>query len=59
MEEAWQSVGIIKNKRGKPHVLQQKIEIHTGETSVQGGSEEYTKPTTDHRMVPLSELTGR
>lgn len=57
METAWRSVGIIKNKQGRPHVLQQKIETHTDSGGVKGDGEEYTKPTSNHRMVPLGNLT--
>ncbi|NLV08909.1 hypothetical protein ACAH01_01680 [Halomicrobium sp. HM KBTZ05] len=53
--EAWQSVDIIKNKQGEPHVLQQKVEVYTaGVTEESAG---YTKPTVEHRLVPLTELT--
>ncbi|QGA84181.1 hypothetical protein [Halomicrobium sp. LC1Hm] len=54
-DEAWQSVDIIKNKQGEPHVLQQKVEVYTaGVTEESAG---YTKPTVEHRLVPLTELT--
>jgi len=53
--EAWQSVDIIKNKQGEPHALQQKVEVFTaGVTEESAG---YTKPTVEHRLVPLAELT--
>ena len=54
-DEAWQSIDIIKNKQGKPHVLQQKVEVYTsGMTEESAG---YTKPTLEHRLVPLDQLT--
>mgnify|MGYP000105977562 FL=1 len=54
-DEAWRSVDIIKNKQGEPHVLQQKVEVLTaGVTEESAG---YTKPTVEHRLVPLAELT--
>ena len=54
-DEAWQSVDIIKNKQDEPHVLQQKVEVYTaGVTEESAG---YTKPTVEHRLVPLTELT--
>lgn len=54
-DEAWQSVDIIKNKQGEPHVLQQKVKVYTGEMTEE--SPGYTKPTVQHRLVPLAELT--
>ncbi|WP_424016678.1 hypothetical protein ACOZ4N_12340 [Halorientalis pallida] len=53
-EDAWQSIDIIKNKEGEPHVLQQKVEVYGGE---HGESTGYTKPTVQHRLVPLTQLT--
>lgn len=53
--EAWQSVDIIKNKQGEPHVLQQKVEVFTAGVSEESAG--YTKPTVEHRLVPLTELT--
>lgn len=53
--EAWQSVDIIKNKQGEPHVLQQKVEVYGGE---RGESAGYAKPTVQHRLVALTELTS-
>jgi hypothetical protein len=53
--EAWQSVDIIKNKQGEPHVLQQKVEVYTSGVSEESAG--YTKPTVEHRLVPLTELT--
>jgi hypothetical protein len=54
-DEAWQSVDIIKNKQGEPHVLQQKVEVFTAGVSEESAG--YTKPTVEHRLVPLAELT--
>jgi len=54
-DEAWQSIDIIKNKQGKPHVLQQKVKVYTsGMTEESAG---YTKPLLEHRLVPLDQLT--
>lgn len=54
-DEAWESIDIIKNKQGEPHVLQQKVKVFTaGVTEESAG---YTKPTVEHRLVPLAELT--
>lgn len=54
-DEAWQSVDIIRNTEGVPHVLQQKVEVYTsGHTEESAG---YTKPTIEHRLVPLADLT--
>jgi hypothetical protein len=54
-EEAWRSVDVIKNKRGEPHVLQQKVTVYTaGMTNESSG---YTKPMTEHRLVPLDSVT--
>jgi hypothetical protein len=52
--DAWQSIDVIKNREGEPHVLQQKVEVYGGET---GESTGYTKPTVQHRLVPLTQLT--
>ncbi|MFB6163592.1 MAG: hypothetical protein ABEJ31_00360 [Haloarculaceae archaeon] len=53
--ESWQSIDIIRNNAGEPHVLQQKVEVYTsGMTAESAG---YTKPTVEHRLVPLTELT--
>ena len=54
-EEAWRSVDVIKNKRGEPHVLQQKVKVYTaGMTNESSG---YTKPMLEHRLVPLDKVT--
>lgn len=54
-EEAWRSVDVIKNKQGEPHVLQQKVTVYTaGMTNESSG---YTKPMTEHRLVPLDSVT--
>jgi hypothetical protein len=54
-DEAWQSVDIIRNNEGVPHVLQQKVEVYaSGHTEASAG---YTKPTIEHRLVPLTDLT--
>ena len=54
-DDAWQSVDIIRNTEGVPHVLQQRVEVYTsGHTGESAG---YTKPTIEHRLVPLSDLT--
>jgi hypothetical protein len=53
-DEAWQSVDIIKNQQGEPHVLQQKVTVYTaGVTEESSG---YTKPEVEHRLVPLKSL---
>jgi hypothetical protein len=54
-DEAWQSIDIITNNEGKPHVLQQKVKVYT--SGVGEESAGYTKPTVQHRLVPLTELT--
>jgi hypothetical protein len=53
--EAWQSIDVIRNKEGKPHVLQQKVEVYTAGMDEESAG--YTKPTVQHRLVPLAELT--
>ncbi|MFW6017287.1 MAG: hypothetical protein ACOCPX_00545 [Halapricum sp.] len=54
-EVAWRSVDVIKNKKGEPHVLQQKVNVSTaGMTNESSG---YTKPMLEHRLVPLDQLT--
>jgi len=54
-DEAWRSVDIIKNQQGEPHVLQQKVKVLTAGVSEESAG--YTKPTVEHRLVPLAELT--
>jgi hypothetical protein len=53
-DEAWQSVDIIKNKQGEPHVLQQKVKVYTAGVSEESSG--YTKPMVQHRLVPLQSL---
>lgn len=53
--EAWRSIDVIRNNEGEPHVLQQKVKVYTAGVSEE--STGYTKPTVDHRLVPLTELT--
>jgi hypothetical protein len=51
---AWQSIDIITNTQGEPHVLQQKVTVYTaGVTEESSG---YTKPEVQHRLVPLKSL---
>jgi hypothetical protein len=52
--DAWQSIDVIRNREGEPHVVQQKVEVHGGEAGEPTG---YTKPTVQHRLVPLTQLT--
>lgn len=54
-DEAWQSIDIITNNEGKPHVLQQKVKVYASGTREESAG--YTKPTVQHRLVPLAELT--
>lgn len=55
-EEAWQSITVIENKRGEPHVLQQKLEVH--ENSRGTTTTGYTRPTPKHRLVPVKNLVS-
>jgi len=53
-EEAWRSVEVVRNNKGEPHVLQQKVTVYTaGVTEESSG---YTKPEIQHRLVPLKSL---
>jgi hypothetical protein len=54
-DEAWESIDIIKNKQGEPHVLQQKVKVYTAGVTAESAG--YTRPTVEHRLVPLAELT--
>lgn len=54
-DETWRSVEVIRNNEGVPHVLQQKELVYTSGVSEESAG--YTKPTLEHRLVPLSELT--
>ncbi|WP_167879970.1 hypothetical protein [Halorhabdus rudnickae] len=54
-DEAWESIDVIHDTKGEPHVLQQKVQVFTaGVTEESSG---YTKPTMEHRLVPLSDIT--
>ena len=53
-DETWESVTVIRDTDGVPHVLQQRVEVYT-----QGPNDDaagYTKPTPNHRLVPLKNL---
>jgi hypothetical protein len=53
-DEAWQSISVVEDKNGEPHVLQQKVKVYTS-----GRDEEspgYTKPMVKHRLVPVKNL---
>jgi hypothetical protein len=53
-DEAWRSVDVVHNNKGKPHVLQQRVTVHTaGVTEESSG---YTRPEVQHRLVPLQSL---
>ncbi|WP_135364227.1 hypothetical protein [Halosimplex halophilum] len=53
-DEAWRSVEVVRNNKGEPHVLQQKVSVYTaGVTEESSG---YTKPEMQHRLVPLKSL---
>lgn len=53
-DTTWQSVDVIKNKQGEPHVLQQRVTVYTAGTSEESSG--YTKPEMQHRLVPLQSL---
>ena len=56
-DEAWRSVTVIDDKKGQPHVLQQRVKVYT-----QGRDEEsagYTKPEMKHRLVPVKDVVNR
>jgi hypothetical protein len=53
-EEAWQSITVVENKNGEPHVLQQKVKVYTaGVTEESAG---HTRPLDKHRIVPMKNL---
>jgi hypothetical protein len=53
-EEAWESITVVENKKGEPHVLQQKVKVYTaGVTEESAG---YTRPLDKHRIVPMKDL---
>lgn len=53
-DEAWRSVDVVRNNKGEPHVLQQKVTVYTaGVTEESSG---YAKPEVQHRLVPLKSL---
>jgi hypothetical protein len=53
-DEAWESITVVENKQGVPHVLQQKVEVYT--SGPRAESSGYTKPTTKHRLVAVKDL---
>ena len=55
-EEAWQSITVMEDKKGEPHVLQQKVKVYAS-----GRREEnpgYTRPTMEHRLVPVKDVVS-
>lgn len=53
-DEAWEPIAIIEDKKGEPHVLQQKVKVYT--SGLDEESPGYTKPLTKHRIVPVKDL---
>lgn len=53
-DESWQSVTIVEDKNGEPHVLQQKVTVLTSGRSEESAG--YTRPENKHRLVPMREL---
>jgi len=56
-DEAWRSVSVVEDRKGEPHVLQQKVAVYTA--GVTEGSAGYTKPLMKHRLVPLTDVVDR
>ncbi len=56
-DEAWESVAVVQNKQGEPHVLQQKLKVYTSGMGEESAG--YTRPTTDHRLVSMRDLVDR
>lgn len=53
-DEAWRSITVVEDKKGEPHVLQQKLQVYTaGVTEESAG---YTKPLMKHRLVPMKDI---
>jgi hypothetical protein len=55
-EESWQSITVMENKNGEPHVLQQKVKVYTSGVSEE--SPGYTKPLLKHRIVPVKDIVN-
>jgi hypothetical protein len=55
-EESWQSITVMENKNGEPHVLQQKVKVYTSGVSEE--SPGYTKPLMKHRIVPVKDIVN-
>lgn len=53
-DEAWRSVSVMEDKKGEPHVLQQKVKVYT--SGIDEESPGYTKPLMKHRIVPVKDL---
>lgn len=45
---------MIRNKKGEPHVLQQKVTVYTAGVSEESSG--YTRPEVQHRLAPLRSL---
>lgn len=52
--EAWKSITVVEDKKGEPHVLQQKVKIYTAGVSEESAG--HTHPLAKHRIVPMKEL---
>ncbi|WP_436933957.1 hypothetical protein [Halovenus marina] len=55
-EESWQSITVMEDKNGEPHVLQQKVKVYTSGVSEE--SPGYTKPLMKHRIVPVKDIVN-
>jgi hypothetical protein len=53
-DESWQSVTVVEDQNGEPHVLQQKVSVFTSGRSEESAG--YTRPETKHRLVPMQKL---
>jgi hypothetical protein len=53
-EEAWRSITVVEDRKGGPHVLQQRVKVYTSGVSEE--SPGYTRPLMKHRLVPMKDI---
>jgi hypothetical protein len=56
VEEAWRSITVVEDRSGEPRVLQQRVTIYA--SGVSEGWPGYTRPLTEHRLVPMKDVVG-
>ena len=52
-ETCW-SITVVEDRKGEPHVLQQKEAVHTAGVSEESAG--YIRPQPQHRLVKLKDV---